>query len=102
MLQPPAGYVPIRTPARKLTATPTPMGGMGGGGGFHMQQEGTTVDPGLAQPPGNLPFLKPDDTQYFGKLLVSDVIGSVICDGNVEVAQSSPNISERGMGATDL
>ena len=81
VLQPPAGYVPIRTPARKLTATPTPMGGMGGGGGFHMQQEGTTVDPGLAQPPGNLPFLKPDDTQYFGKLLVSNVIGSVRCDG---------------------
>ncbi|XP_072037887.1 splicing factor 3B subunit 1-like isoform X2 [Amphiura filiformis] len=69
VLQPPAGYVPIRTPARKLTATPTPMGGMGGVGGFHMQQEGSTVDPGLAQPPGNLPFLKPDDTQYFGKLL---------------------------------
>lgn len=47
------------------------MGGVGGSG-FHMQQEGSgSVDPGLAQPPGNLPFLKPDDTQYFGKLLVS-------------------------------
>ena len=72
VLQPPAGYVPIRTPARKLTATPTPMGGMSGGG-FHMQSEGGTVDPGLAQPPGNLPFLKPDDTQYFGKLLVRKI-----------------------------
>ncbi|XP_072179032.1 splicing factor 3B subunit 1-like [Diadema setosum] len=67
VLQPPAGYVPIRTPSRKLTATPTPMGGLSGG--FSMQQEGGMVDPGLAQPPGNLPVLKPDDTQYFGKLL---------------------------------
>ncbi|XP_033099282.1 splicing factor 3B subunit 1-like isoform X1 [Anneissia japonica] len=67
VLQPPAGYVPIRTPARKLTATPTPMGGMSG---FHMQQEDRNVDHGLAQPPGNLPFLKPDDAQYFDKLLI--------------------------------
>ncbi|KAK1902812.1 Splicing factor 3B subunit 1 [Dissostichus eleginoides] len=36
VLPPPAGYVPIRTPARKLSATPTPMGGMTG---FHMQVE---------------------------------------------------------------
>lgn len=27
ILAPPSGYVPIRTPARKLLATPTPMGG---------------------------------------------------------------------------
>ena len=58
---------PFRTPARKLTSTPTPMGGLSG---FHMQSDDKTVDPGLAQPPGNLPFLKPDDAQYFGKLLV--------------------------------
>ena len=44
---------------------------MGGLSGFHMQSDDKTVDPGLAQPPGNLPFLKPDDAQYFGKLLVS-------------------------------
>ena len=43
---------------------------MGGLSGFSMQQEGGMVDPGLAQPPGNLPVLKPDDAQYFGKLLV--------------------------------
>ncbi|XP_071812328.1 splicing factor 3B subunit 1-like isoform X2 [Apostichopus japonicus] len=66
VLQPPAGYVPIRTPARKLTSTPTPMGGTSG---FFMQQDGTVVDPGIAQPAGNLPMLKPDDAQYFGKLL---------------------------------
>lgn len=67
MLPPPAGYVPIRTPARKLTATPTPIGGMTG---FHMQAEDRTTKQMNDQPSGNLPFLKPDDIQYFDKLLV--------------------------------
>ena len=73
VLQPPAGYVPIRTPARKLIATPTPM--MGGTPGFKMQgtpdhqaNKEMIVD---MQPKGNLPTLKPDDMQYFDKLLVS-------------------------------
>ena len=68
VLPPPAGYVPIRTPARKLSATPTPMGGMTG---FHMQVEDRTTKQMNDQPSGNLPFLKPDDIQYFDKLLVS-------------------------------
>ncbi|KAG5851662.1 hypothetical protein ANANG_G00054000 [Anguilla anguilla] len=67
VLPPPAGYVPIRTPARKLTATPTPIGGMTG---FHMQTEDRTMKTVNDQPSGNLPFLKPDDIQYFDKLLV--------------------------------
>jgi len=67
-LPPPAGYVPIRTPARKLSATPTPLGGMTG---FHMQVEDRTTKQMNDQPSGNLPFLKPDDIQYFDKLLVS-------------------------------
>ncbi|MGH0165404.1 UNVERIFIED_CONTAM: hypothetical protein FKN15_048719 [Acipenser sinensis] len=67
VLPPPAGYVPIRTPARKLAATPTPMGGMTG---FHMQTEDRTMKTISDQPSGNLPFLKPDDIQYFDKLLV--------------------------------
>ena len=36
VLPPPAGYVPIHTPGRKITATPTPMGGSTG---FHIQVE---------------------------------------------------------------
>lgn len=68
VLPPPAGYVPIRTPARKLSATPTPIGGMTG---FHMQAEDRTTKQMNDQPSGNLPFLKPDDIQYFDKLLVS-------------------------------
>uniref|UniRef100_A0A8C3A8B1 Splicing factor 3B subunit 1 n=1 Tax=Cyclopterus lumpus TaxID=8103 RepID=A0A8C3A8B1_CYCLU len=67
VLPPPAGYVPIRTPARKLSATPTPLGGMTG---FHMQVEDRTTKQMNDQPSGNLPFLKPDDIQYFDKLLV--------------------------------
>ena len=38
ILQPPNNYVPIRTPARKLTATPTPMQGQTPQG-FYMQTE---------------------------------------------------------------
>lgn len=38
--------------------------------GFHMQAEDRTVKQMNDQPSGNLPFLKPDDIQYFDKLLV--------------------------------
>ena len=73
VLPPPDGYVPIRTPARKLTATPTPMHNLGAGG-FKMMatpdRSGTAAQlmPDL-QPNGNLPLMKPDDLQYFNKLL---------------------------------
>ncbi|VVC87410.1 unnamed protein product [Leptidea sinapis] len=76
VLPPPAGYVPIRTPARKLTATPTPLAGTPIG--FFMQTEeaggsaaaaARLLDP---QPKGSqqLPFMKPEDAQYFDKLLI--------------------------------
>lgn len=70
VLPPPAGYVPLRTPARKLTATPTPLAGSASG--FYMQTEDKTAAKFMdAQPKGgNLPFLKPEDAQYFDKLLV--------------------------------
>ena len=74
MLQPPTGYVPIRTPARKLTATPTPMAAAGTPMGFRMQTPDSKVSVVDLQPAGNLPILKPDDMQYFDKLLVSKVI----------------------------
>lgn len=38
--------------------------------GFHMQAEDRSVKQMNDQPSGNLPFLKPDDIQYFDKLLV--------------------------------
>lgn len=67
VLQPPANYIPIRTPARKLTATPTPLAGLSG---FQMPVEDKTAKFMDNQPKGNLPFLKPEDAQYFDKLLV--------------------------------
>jgi len=43
ILPPPAGYVPLRTPGRKLMATPTPIAGTPAG--FFIQVEDTsTVD----------------------------------------------------------
>lgn len=77
ILPPPDGYVPIRTPARKLTATPTPMHSLGmAAGGFKMMatpdRQGTaTLMPDLQpkDPTGQLPLMKPDDLQYFNKLL---------------------------------
>ncbi|KAJ6813317.1 splicing factor 3B subunit 1-like [Iris pallida] len=66
ILDPPASYVPIRTPARKLLATPTPMGTPlyaipeeNRGQQFDVPKEA----------PGGLPFMKPEDYQYFGSLL---------------------------------
>lgn len=84
VLQPPAGYVPVRTPGRRLMATPTPMVGQTPTG-FYMQPDTPGVGGDRAgrmgimdmQPKGsgsgsgaNLPFLKPEDAQYFDKLLV--------------------------------
>merc|ERR1719183_3121759 len=72
VLQPPSNYIPIRTPARKLTATPTPMVGQTPTG-FYMQTENLDKSSKFIdnQPKGqNLPFLKPEDAQYFDKLLV--------------------------------
>lgn len=72
VLPPPEGYVPIRTPARKLMATPTPMNNLGQAG-FKMmatpdRQGVANVIPDY-QPGGNLPLMKPDDLQYFAKVL---------------------------------
>ena len=68
VLDPPASYVPIRTPARKLLATPTPMGGATPL--YQMPEEDRTQKfdvPGEAA--NGLPFMKPEDYQYFGALL---------------------------------
>ena len=64
----PASYQPIRTPARKLVATPTPMAGTPMG--FRIQTPDSKTQVVDLQPKGNLPMMKPDDIQYFDKLLV--------------------------------
>ncbi|KAE9552174.1 hypothetical protein FO519_004621 [Halicephalobus sp. NKZ332] len=74
---PPPNYVPLRTPSRKLFATPTPM--HGSIHGFVMQgtpMRGAGTEQGMGaildtQPKDKeLPALKPEDMQYFDKLLL--------------------------------
>lgn len=66
ILEPPASYVPIRTPARKLLATPTPLGTPL----YNIPEEnrGQQFDV-PKEAPGGLPFIKPEDYQFFGSLL---------------------------------
>ncbi|RYG68655.1 hypothetical protein EON64_04715, partial [archaeon] len=77
ILDAPPSYVPLRTPQRKLLATPTPFEQTPA---FHMAP--TPDRAAYAVPPtpgegGALPFIKPEDQQYFGKLL-DDVDESVL------------------------
>jgi splicing factor 3B subunit 1 len=96
VLAPPATYVPIRTPSRKLTETPAQgefgggAGGAGAGGatGFRITEtpdreayglslgpgDGTAADgSGEASASGDLPPIRPEEIQYFGKLLEKNV-----------------------------
>ncbi|KAI9834716.1 MAG: U2 snRNP component prp10 [Phylliscum demangeonii] len=90
ILEPPPGYAPIRTPARKLMATPAPIASMSGIGGFMMQEPENaramskqlpTEIPGV----GDLQFFKAEDMTYFGKLV----------DGLDENAMSVEDLKER-------
>jgi len=76
ILDPPASYVPIRTPQRKLLATPTPLGGATPA--FQMlatparESYAVPMTPaggGAGTGDATMPFIKPEDQQYFGKLL---------------------------------
>ncbi|KAI3963381.1 hypothetical protein MKW98_022803 [Papaver atlanticum] len=66
ILDPPASYVPIRTPARKLLQTPTPLGTPL----YHIPEEnrGQQFDV-PKEAAGGLPEMKPEDMQYFAPLL---------------------------------
>ena len=70
VLKPPESYVPIRTPARKLLATPTPSEGATPLYQLPVEQSGLMAD--MPPTPGNLPFVKPEDYQYFAPLLKED------------------------------
>ncbi len=69
ILKPPNNYNPVRTPARKITATPTPMGMSGFR--FQMDDDKVKIVDDL-QPTGagkqELPYMKMEDTQYFAKV----------------------------------
>ena len=79
-LEPPASYVPQRDPSKKLLATPTPLSTPG----FSMAPTPSRDSYGvpLEAPPGeggfegaapsaasDLPYVKPEDAQYFGALV---------------------------------
>ena len=64
----PESYVPIRTPARKLTATPAPYGGQTPGF-YQMPDEDRGQQFDVPDMPEGLPNMKPEDYQYFGSLL---------------------------------
>eukprot|EP00026_Physarum_polycephalum_P001206 Phypoly_transcript_01207.p1 GENE.Phypoly_transcript_01207~~Phypoly_transcript_01207.p1 ORF type:complete len:1086 (-),score=222.47 Phypoly_transcript_01207:233-3490(-) len=67
ILDPPTNYVPIRTPARKYMATPTPLQTPTG---YTIPEEIAGSSQMVPQTPSNLPHMKPDDLVYFEKLLV--------------------------------
>lgn len=74
ILEPPPGYAPIRTPARKLMSTPAPMASSTGIGGFMMQEPENARILGKQMPTeipgvGDLQFFKAEDMNYFGKLV---------------------------------
>lgn len=66
VLEQPPGYAPIRTPARKLMATPTPMGGTPM---YQIPEEDHQQKFDVPIEMEGLPEMKPEDQQYFGKLL---------------------------------
>jgi hypothetical protein len=70
ILKPPDAYVPIRTPARKLMATPTP--GPGQTPLYGLPQEQRNLQQDMPATPAGLPFVKPEDYQYFAPLLKED------------------------------
>jgi splicing factor 3B subunit 1 len=90
VLDPPPGYAPIRTPARKLMSTPAPIASTTGFGGFMMQEPESARARGKQLPTeipgvGDLQFFKAEDMAYFGKLV----------DGNDENAMSVDELKER-------
>lgn len=68
ILDPPVTYVPIQTPSRKLMATPTPMGATPGFAILPTPSRDSYAIPATPSESA-LPFIKPEDYQYFGKLL---------------------------------
>ncbi|OJD21059.1 hypothetical protein ACJ73_07603 [Blastomyces percursus] len=90
ILEPPPGYAPIRTPARKLMSTPAPITSASGFGGFMMQEPENARAMGKQLPTdipgvGDLQFFKVEDMQYFGKLV----------DGADENTMSVDELKER-------
>ncbi|CAI9099103.1 OLC1v1035874C1 [Oldenlandia corymbosa var. corymbosa] len=65
VLDPPPCYMPIRTPARKLIGTPTPLGQAG----YLIPEEHRRPAYDAPKETPGLPLLKPEDYQFFGCLM---------------------------------
>ena len=68
LLAQPETYVPVRTPARKLMATPS-IHGETPGGLYSMPDEDRGQQFDIPDTPEGLPTMKPEDYQYFSALL---------------------------------
>ncbi|KXZ49786.1 hypothetical protein GPECTOR_19g237 [Gonium pectorale] len=67
VLAAPPSYKPIIDPARKLMATPTPL--VGGTPLYAMPEDNPALKADLPVAPEGLPEMKPEDMQFFSKLL---------------------------------
>ncbi|KIV82934.1 hypothetical protein PV11_04999 [Exophiala sideris] len=90
ILEPPPGYAPVRSVARKVAATPSAASSSSGIGGFMMQEPENPRSMGKQLPTeipgvGDLQFFKAEDMAYFGKLV----------DGADENAMSVDELKER-------
>ncbi|KAH3745800.1 splicing factor 3B subunit 1 [Pelomyxa schiedti] len=68
IMEPPSDYKPIRTPARKFAATPTPIATQHG---FVMTEDTPRAEVGMPIELPNLPAIKPEDRPYFEKILTT-------------------------------
>ena len=86
VMDPPAGYEPIRTPARKYTATPTPFEQ-----GYQIpeEEEDSKVDVPKSLGP-NLPDLKPEDYNFFSALLTPKVFPTPVNACNLTPKDTVP------------
>ncbi len=89
VLEQPPGYAPIRTPARKLMATPTPLGGTPM---YQIPEEDHQQQFDVPIEIEGLPEMKPEDQQYFGKLLK---VGSLRPVWNLAAIQLLVSLSAR-------
>ena len=111
ILEPPAGYAPIRTPSRKLMATPTPLvTGFRIGDTPARDAYGVPATPGELQhgvggaagANAELPFVKSEDLQYFGKLLEAPVRAGALRGGPRDMAAPPAPLPLQKEGAPEL